>query len=185
MINCECKQCGKTFLVHPSRLKLGRGKYCSLECVQKSKHTGEDKKCPICGKTFYVIRSTLDIGEGIYCGRQCMAEDYKGAGNPNYAEGHINPDGYKKIYVDGVQVLEHRVIMEDHLGRPLLSNEVVHHIDGDRLNNEIDNLRVMPWSKHASLHNLERRNKEYGVVSARGSIPPLPIERGNYEMYKL
>ena len=39
-------------------------------------------------------------------------------------------------------VFEHRLIVEAHLGRYLLPSEVVHHIDGDRTNNDIGNLEV-------------------------------------------
>lgn len=43
-------------------------------------------------------------------------------------------------------VLEHRYLMSEHLGRPLLRQEHVHHIDGDRLNNNLSNLEL--WSTH-------------------------------------
>ena len=39
-------------------------------------------------------------------------------------------------------VPEHRYVMAQKLGRPLLDNESVHHIDGDRLNNRVDNLQL-------------------------------------------
>lgn len=38
----------------------------------------------------------------------------------------------------------HRKVMEDHIGRPLLSHETVHHLDGDRQNNNLENLEL--WS---------------------------------------
>jgi len=39
-------------------------------------------------------------------------------------------------------IREHRMIMELHAGRPLSKNEVVHHINGDHLDNRIENLRI-------------------------------------------
>ena len=46
-------------------------------------------------------------------------------------------NSYKVVSVKGKQVREHRLIMQQHLGRPLLSNEIVHHIDENKQNNEL------------------------------------------------
>lgn len=49
-------------------------------------------------------------------------------------------------------VYEHIVIMERELGRKLESNEVVHHLDGDRTNNRIENLLVLDRGQHTKLY---------------------------------
>ena len=49
-------------------------------------------------------------------------------------------------------VLLHRVIIENHLNRLLDDNEVVHHINEDKLDNRIENLQVMLISEHVRLH---------------------------------
>ena len=60
--------------------------------------------------------------------------------------------GYKVITVDGKQVPEHRHIMEIYLGRKLLPKEQVHHIDGDTLNNRLDNLKIVTLQTHRVEH---------------------------------
>jgi|SRR3990167_9542446 len=67
--------------------------------------------------------------------------------------GYINSDGYKYISVNGKQVLEHRYVIEQKLGRPLKSHEVVHHKDGNKLNNNPNNLEVVNGiGKHNGMH---------------------------------
>jgi len=50
----------------------------------------------------------------------------------------------------------HRVIAEQKLGRPLLPGEIVHHRDGDKWNNNLENLSVMTQAEHARIHCMER-----------------------------
>lgn len=57
--------------------------------------------------------------------------------------------------------LVHVVLMEQHIGRSLRRNEVVHHRDENKHNNDLDNLELMTRSAHARLHRLlEQQRKQ-------------------------
>ena len=53
----------------------------------------------------------------------------------------------------------HRYVMEHHLGRKLLPTEDVHHIDGDKTNNDISNLEVVTHGEHTLITNSGRAYK--------------------------
>ncbi|TSP11467.1 HNH endonuclease signature motif containing protein [Cupriavidus campinensis] len=56
----------------------------------------------------------------------------------------------------------HVVLMEQHLGRRISENEVVHHRDENKHNNDLTNLEVMTRAEHARLHRLLELEKKNG-----------------------
>lgn len=73
----------------------------------------------------------------------------------------VKPDTYRKIHGEHI----HRVIAEQMIGRPLAKGEIVHHIDGNKHNNDPSNLQVMTQSEHMKLHlaeMMQARKKVHG-----------------------
>jgi len=114
----------------------------------------EDRICPECGMAFRPIRKSSK-----YCSRKCLwannggqnrKEEVWWKNNRGYIEGKIWL-GDKQI-----RVKQHRWIMEKHLGRALLPNEDVHHRNGDKTDNSIENLELVLHGEHATEHNYSR-----------------------------
>lgn len=67
-----------------------------------------------------------------------------------YSPKHPNANSMGYVY-------EYRIVAERKLGRLLTSEEIVHHIDGNPVNNAIDNLAVMSQAEHARLETQLRK----------------------------
>lgn len=154
MVNLICKSCGKEFELKAceTRVKENRVHYCSAKCRDDARRSGEIIQCANCGKSFYSTRNQ-------FCSKQCVSE-YK---SKNCEHKTYNENGYICKYVRGYNkkgnVKMHRAVMEEHLGRRLSPDEVVHHIDGDKTNNDISNLAVMSREEHSSLHRKQEPNQ--------------------------
>lgn len=88
-----------------------------------------------------------------------------GADHPQWTGGRIiDKDGYVLLHNpthpnanSGGYVREHRFVMEKKLGRFLLQQEVVHHVDGDKKNNHIHNLELFAKNGDHLTHELVGR----------------------------
>ena len=113
-----------------------------------------NKPCESCGNGFKPRHSGSK-----YCSRRCLWDQNakrtphnKGCGN-----GWIDKRGYKWVYVvengRSVAKREHRLIMESHIGRKLLAEELVHHLNGIKSDNRIENLEIENWADHTEHHH--------------------------------
>lgn len=85
----QCLQCGNEFLVKPSHIKKGGGKYCCKKCAdvarigllagEKNPNFKEKIKriCLNCGKNFEVVPNIVESGGGKYCCKNCFYEHSK------------------------------------------------------------------------------------------------------------
>jgi hypothetical protein len=106
--------------------------------------------CVICGEPFSVIPSRVAKGAK-YCNYAChQVGEGRKAGAVRGAQMRAQSTG--RSYRKRAGRHEHRAVAEEAMGRPLRPGEVVHHIDGDKHNNDPSNLRVMGQGDHVREH---------------------------------
>lgn len=101
---------------------------------------GHPKQCASCGaETFKTSREIRDRKGGVfYCSRACASKGWA----RELGATRVDSSGYVEIKTDDGWRKEHRVVMERVLGRELQETETVHHINGDRSDNRVDNLQL-------------------------------------------
>ena len=77
---------------------------------------------------------------------------------------YVHSTGYVIGCIAGEKFYQHRHIMEQLLGRKLKRNEHVHHKDGNRSNNNIDNLELLDGSEHHKHHFTNERAKALSLL---------------------
>ena len=86
------------------------------------------------------------------CTLRTRSERASGARNHGWKGGRLITNGYVKVQHEGAYILEHRLVMSQHLGRALTAEEVVHHINGNRQDNSLSNLKLCTATTHRHEH---------------------------------
>lgn len=123
--------------------------------------------CAYCGK-IKSIRSD-SVKEKNYCNQSCSQKDRlkEPKNHPSWSGGRrIRQDGYIEIHMPNHHrarangyVFEHIVVLEEKLGRKLSANEQCHHIDGNKQNNNPENLISLNIKEHSLETSRIRRQK--------------------------
>lgn len=103
--------------------------------------------------------------------RQAISKAHKGMRLRNDYEfgGHekIRTDGYVSVYCpdhptaskDGY-VLKHRIVIETHLGHAVPNGYIVHHKNGKKDDNRLENLELMKRGEHTAFHTKQRNGEK-------------------------
>ena len=174
-----CLYCGKTFYRnnrHNANWK--RAKYCSRDCVTKSQSHDIDENIVIKmheeGKTIVEISSELGCSatpvrkaltkHGLSRTAAPRVGIFNGDKNPAWQGGRrVRTDGYVVVWTPEGEMLEHQYVVEKHIGRKLFPSEVIHHIDRNKQNNDINNLQIMGRSDHAKVHANEMQEGRHSA----------------------
>ena len=166
-IDKVCPTCKNMFWARKDESARGLAKYCSKPCFHESLKVHAQKSCSNCSKNF-PIKPSSDRYTFRYCSRACYdhhRREHPDIANPNWKGGkYKSGDGYILVLVRDHpfadkhrRVPEHRLVMEKHLGRYLKPNEEVHHKNGIRDDNRIENLELWVRSKQPAGSRVQDR----------------------------
>ena len=140
-----CKNCQSIFLYwkHDKNRQ-----FCTHKCASRFKEKRKNILCDQCKTEFYKSYADIKRSKHHFCTKECYYEFSSGEKSRLFKGGSFSKAGYKVIYVNREKIFEHRHVMEKYLGRYLTKDEIVHHINGIKDDNRIENLLLANKKTH-------------------------------------
>lgn len=163
----DCLYCKKE-IVEPEK----KQKYCNKFCFYKSRiKPRQSQTCIQCDQKFTPPKTRKNIK---FCTQKCYGLfrkiHYRGPMHNSWKGGIVYWQGYRYLYRPQHPnctwhgyVAEHRLVIEKSIGRFLdPQQEVVHHRDGDKRNNCLNNLELLNRAQHLLLHHFPDKYERMG-----------------------
>lgn len=146
-----CFHCGAQKTVQPSKVRARN--FCTHKCFTSYWRSERQQRiCANCSTP--VARSVSRTHATTFCSPECQCAHTRGENHHRWQGGRtISRGGYAFIKMpDGSYKQEHRLVMEQHIGRLLCEDEVIDHLNGDKLDNRLENLSLTNQPDHARRH---------------------------------
>lgn len=128
---------------------------------------GQNLPCLKCYQNFYRPLSAIKRGDAKFCSRECAFLFQKGKQkNIKPIESrrwYLNPKGYVQTTIRRQRIYQHRWVMEQEIGRKLTNSEFVHHINGNKQDNSIENLVLVTKENHSREHQSVIKKLEVAI----------------------
>lgn len=156
-----CNSCGKKFKRKKSQIKLAVKHYCSISCSEQGRRKGRDVLCSTCGIEVYRPLKQINGSKSgkYFCTKKCLLRwiHKKHDGHPNWKGGkHV----YRNILIKSDPNKIFCLLCKE----SNLLMLVVHHLDKNRLNNNINNLVWLCHNCHFLIHNYLVESKKLSSI---------------------
>jgi len=174
MEKVACTMCGKEYYKRQDR--ADGNNFCGEGCYHDWKSTSEEFR--------EHLKEIAPKGERSAEYLEQLSESMKGENNPSWKGGVVEkkrkgnykreklvrcPDEFSEMARSNGYVPVHRLKVAREIGRPLTSEEVVHHKDHDNHNNDLENLELWPNNR---LHKLAEGDREEYLSERLWPEPP-------------